>query len=471
MSTDSLHLIRLDPCGDLAAAETQLAGALGSLPGENSAAQQQATYLRIEQPIRTDCDLPAWLRRYGALPRLYWGNRGGFFALAGVGIADEVEGPDFSVLPPFLEACTSSPDAKDVRVIAWARFDLRTPPASSWAPFGRVRAVLPLIELRRTSSRYVLSVNLKASIIDRPGEFEMLGRIAFQALREVAPTRTHPAAPPPLDPHLDPDADSWHTQVEKILDEIASQGLQKVVLARRQTHALAVDALDLFTRRMGECPESFHLFLEPTPTTAFLAASPERLYYRDGRNIQTEALAGTRSRDGRGEEDTRRAAELMASAKDLHEHEIVSSDIVRRLTPICDGVTVPPPPVVHSVARLHHLRTPISAVLKNGVDDAQILTTLHPTPAICGMPPGVAMHFLRKTENFDRGLYGGPIGCFGPEDADVAVGIRSALVRPEAVQLLAGAGIVAGSDPQTEWQETEDKMSGLAHLLGTDEPA
>lgn len=469
MRADPFHLIRLDPCGDLADAEACLASALRALPKREDPHLEQATLLRLEQPIGTDCDLPAWLRRFGALPRVYWGNRGGFFALAGVGIADEVEGPDFSILPPFLRACTAGQGAQNVRVIAWSRFDLRTPPAPGWAPFGRVRALLPLIELRRTSSHCVLSVNLKADASDQPGVFEALAHIAQKALRDGAPGPSRATPTPPLDPHLDPSAGSWHDQVERILEEIDAQFLEKVVLARRVTHAVSVDALDLFTRRLQECPESFHLFLEVNPATAFLAASPERLYYRDGRRIETEALAGTRARVGRAEEDARRARELLASAKDLHEHEIVSSSIVRRLRPICDGVSLPPPPVVHSLARLHHLRTPISALLKPGVDDAQILGTLHPTPAVCGTPTGLALHFLRKTEGFDRGLYSGPIGCFGPNDSEVAVGIRSALVRPDAVQLLAGAGIVAGSDPEAEWQETEDKMRGLRQLLESDE--
>lgn len=471
MSAGPLHLMRLGPCGNLAAAEASLADALEALEPQTGPDWSRAAYLRIEQPIGTDCDLPAWLGRYGALPRVYWGNRGGFFALAGVGIADQVEGPDFSILPPFLRACSTGPGAQNVRVIAWGRFDLRTPPAANWAPFGRVRALLPLIELRRTSSHCVLSVNLKADAVDRPGAFETLAGAAYQALRDGAPGKIKATPTPPLDPHLDPDAENWHAQVEQILEQIDARRMEKVVLARRATHALSVDALDLFTRRLRECPESFHLFLEVHPTTSFLAASPERLYYRDGRQLETEALAGTRARASGEEEDLRRVHDLLTSKKDLHEHEIVSSDIVRRLQPICDGVTLPPPPVVHSVARLHHLRTPISALLKAGVDDAQILSALHPTPAVCGMPTGLALHFLRTTEGFDRGLYGGPVGCFGPRDAEVAVGIRSALVRPDAVQLLAGAGIVAGSDPDAEWQETEDKMRGLRHLLENDEPA
>ena len=471
MSAGETLCLRLDPCAGAQDASLALAAALEEPRARRGKDLAGAAYLRIEQPLGKDADLVAWLRAHPALPRAYWGSRGGLFALAGVGIADEVEGPDFSILEPMLAAVATGEAADKARLIATARFDLSRPPERIWSAFGRVRVYLPLLELRRSAAQCELAVNLKVGPGLQDGWFDAQRRSAQKTLLDGA-AWTGPSMPAPeIDWEQDHDAPTWREHVHRVLGEIAGARLEKAVLARRVTLTGAVDPLDLFERRMKDTPEAFHLFVQPNPGVAFLAASPERLYRRHGRRLETESLAGTRTRGASAEEDARIAKELLACEKELLEHQFVRSHIVDRLAPLCDGVGLPPGPVVHVASQLQHLRTPLTARLKEGVNDATLLDALHPTPAVCGLPTHVALEFIRKTEGFDRGLYAGPIGCVGRTDTEFAVGIRSALVRSDAVQLFAGAGIVNGSDAEAEWQETVDKMMGLLQLLEADEPA
>ena len=99
------------------------------------------------------------------------------------------------------------------------------------------------------------------------------------------------------------------------------------------------------------------------------------------------------------------------------------------------------------------------------VSDGALLRALHPTPAVCGVPTARARAFLREVEPFDRGLYTGPIGCFGRDASEVAVALRCATLRGHWIQLFAGAGIVEGSEADAEWQETQDKMQMLVDAI------
>lgn len=99
-------------------------------------------------------------------------------------------------------------------------------------------------------------------------------------------------------------------------------------------------------------------------------------------------------------------------------------------------------------------------------DEFEILSTLHPTPAVCGFPTEEARDLIAETELFDRGMYAGPVGWFGGEESEFAVGIRSALVETGLGALVyAGTGIVKGSNPSLEWDELELKISQVTRSL------
>jgi menaquinone-specific isochorismate synthase len=124
------------------------------------------------------------------------------------------------------------------------------------------------------------------------------------------------------------------------------------------------------------------------------------------------------------------------------------------------------------LARSRHLRAGLRATLRPDVSTADLLAALHPTPAVGGTPHRRALALIRKLEPFDRGWYAGPVGWIGPEAADFAVAIRSGLVAEHRLALFSGAGLVEGSEAESEWDEIEQKISDFTGILGlTEKPA
>jgi isochorismate synthase EntC len=122
------------------------------------------------------------------------------------------------------------------------------------------------------------------------------------------------------------------------------------------------------------------------------------------------------------------------------------------------------------VARLStvaHLATTIRARLRDpSVSALDVATLLHPTPAVAGVPCEAALAAIAELEGFDRGLYAGPVGWVDARgDGDWAVALRSATLHGARARLVAGAGIVAGSDPVAEWDETESKLAAMRSAL------
>jgi salicylate biosynthesis isochorismate synthase len=164
-----------------------------------------------------------------------------------------------------------------------------------------------------------------------------------------------------------------------------------------------------------------------------------------------------------------RAAEhLFASGKDLEEHALVVRGIVDALLPLASSVEAGNWPDVRAAGSLAHLSTAIAADLRAGVSAFDLIDALHPTPAVGGLPRDAALRFIRRFESDPRGLYAAPVGWLEPGgDACLAVGIRSALLRPGQARVFAGAGIVAASDPAAEWEETGAKLRWLGEMLET----
>ena len=191
---------------------------------------------------------------------------------------------------------------------------------------------------------------------------------------------------------------------------------------------------------------------------AFLGASPETLLRVDGDEVLTEALAGS-ARPGE-------APALLRSQKDLREHRWVVEHLVRALQGLATRVERPATPSLRELANVAHLYTPVRAQLKAGRSVADVAAALHPTPAVGGVPGPAARSFLAAHEGLDRGLYAGLVGWVGPEHAELSVALRSALVRGPRARLFVGAGIVDGSLPDAEWDETALKARALLEALG-----
>jgi menaquinone-specific isochorismate synthase len=254
----------------------------------------------------------------------------------------------------------------------------------------------------------------------------------------------------------------WRTEVLAALHAIEAGDLEKVVLAREVVVETDVpfSRHDIISRLVASQPDC-----SVYAAGAMVGASPELLVSRRGNVVTSLPMAGTVARAGN---DAARIAALAGSNKDRREHQLVVDAVVHALQTRCDDVRADD----MSLARLTdvaHLATRIEArVHESGPSALDLARLLSPTPAIAGAPRDVALEFLAALEPFDRGCYGGPVGWFDSHgDGDWAVALRGAELHRRKARLLAGAGIVAGSDPDAEWAETEAKLTPMLRVLVT----
>ena len=160
------------------------------------------------------------------------------------------------------------------------------------------------------------------------------------------------------------------------------------------------------------------------------------------------------------------ADELEHSAKDIVEVELVREGISQSLEPLCKVLKIDQSPQTVQTSSVQHLKFAITGTLGESVDDADLVMSLSPTPAVGGLPKDGAVRAIAELEPFDRGWYAGPVGWISRDAATFAVAIRSALIERSEIHLYSGAGLVAGSDPETEWQELESKIGPYLRMFG-----
>ena len=252
------------------------------------------------------------------------------------------------------------------------------------------------------------------------------------------------------------------------LAAIAKGTVNKIVLARAlDMRAKApLHPLHLLNGLREKFPDCYSFSVANGRGHSFIGASPERLVRVSKGVLETEALAGSTRRGQSASEDAVLGAALLASEKDRREHQHVLDSIRRRLEPLGLVLNFPATPVLRKFANVQHLQTPVSATLPSGVGLLAALAPLHPTPAVGGTPREAAVALIGELEGFPRGLYAGAIGWVNARGGgEFLVGIRSALIEGDTARVYAGAGIVAGSDVQREYAETELKFRAMREAL------
>ncbi|HEX9697610.1 MAG TPA: isochorismate synthase [Actinomycetota bacterium] len=278
------------------------------------------------------------------------------------------------------------------------------------------------------------------------------------------PDRTFRSTPPVVSTVSEPPRREYVAAVRAARDAIRAGALDKVVLARTLLlcFADAPDVRSLLASLRAADPSAY--------TFAYgemIGATPELLIARDGLDVRTEPLAGSARRGDDQDSDAAAARALLASGKDHAEHAYVVDAIRAALAPVCDSLDVDGEPSLLSTSRLWHLRTRIHGRLRAPAPGALALAAaLHPTPAVCGTPPGAARAMIGDLEPVDRGFYAGLVGWIDAAgDGEWAIQLRCGHVRGATMRLYAGAGIVAGSDPDAELAETEAKLDVLRAAL------
>ena len=283
----------------------------------------------------------------------------------------------------------------------------------------------------------------------------------------VTSTNGSPAPGPGADIGVreDPGRAVWTEAVRRILAAIDAGDVRKVVLARR----LTVEAGAPFDRRtVLDRLRHSHPSCFTYAAGGFVGASPELLIRRRGDEVASCPMAGTVRRGAGPEEDDALTAGLLRSVKEAEEHRLLVEAVVAALAPVCVGPPAAGAPDVVRFPTVSHLATRVRGVLRRPAPSALALAgLLHPTPAVGGLPRAGALATIAALEGFDRGLYAGPVGWVDAAgDGEWAVALRGAQLEGRRARLVAGAGIVAGSDPDAEWAETEAKLRPMLAAVG-----
>jgi len=281
-----------------------------------------------------------------------------------------------------------------------------------WSAFPDARFVFPRLQVTITDRGPWLTVNAvgpKASVE------AVETRLEAERERIASVPAADPETPRPgiAARRRTTTPDSWRAGVTAATDRIADGSLQKVVLAQALEVDLAADlAVGDILSRLGEKYPSCNRFLtEPAgdEPPAFFGATPERLVSLRGRTVETDALAGTTGRGETPAEDEWLARELLDDTKNVHEHQLVAETICEQLEPFAASISVGDRQI-RRLATVQHIHTPITAELAADTHVLDLVEALHPTPAVGGLPPDLALETIGETEPFDRGWYAAPIG-------------------------------------------------------------
>ncbi|HEY2887694.1 MAG TPA: anthranilate synthase component I family protein [Candidatus Limnocylindrales bacterium] len=268
--------------------------------------------------------------------------------------------------------------------------------------------------------------------------------------------------------------DQYIHAVEVAKDAIAAGEAIQVVLARRQSFELpraadgrVVDGIGLYRalRRVNPSP---YLFFIRTPAFEVVGASPELLLQVEGDRLTTHPIAGTRPRGATPAEDDLRSEELQRDPKEKAEHvmlvDLGRNDLGRVAR--AGTVRVTKYMEVERYSHVLHLVSHVEGRLKPELDALDALRSVFPAGTLSGAPKVRAMQLIAAAENERRGLYGGAAGYLGYDgNLDTAITIRSAVLRNGIAHVHTGAGIVAGSVPEREFEETEHKAAALRRAI------
>jgi menaquinone-specific isochorismate synthase len=434
-------------------------------PAEDCAQGPRLCRMEVEIPDTAPLD---WLHAQPEFTQYYWADREGDFEMAGVGEADVLspsDGTDTAALFRHIRAQLSE-EHPSLRYYGGFRFHRGPVKGDRWRAFKEYRFVAPRLEVVRRNSGTALCCN--ARIADPRSNERTLESILADLAALRFPPSPLPVEIPPFTQRTDtPDQAGWCRLVEAALEAIARGDFEKVVLARETCFDTdqAWDPVALLKRLAQNTSPAFAFCFHPAPGRAFLGASPERLYKRVNCYVQSEALAGTRPRGRTDAADQWLGLELLNSAKERREHAFVVNMLEQNLGRFCRHTVLENGPSLMRLRNVQHLWTRIEGVLDDVHADAALIETLHPTPAVGGSPRERALSWLAREEPFDRGIFAGPVGWVGYDAAEFCVAIRSGLVQGQTLAVYTGAGIVAGSVPEEEWDEIECKMGNFLEIL------
>ncbi|HOV73644.1 MAG TPA: isochorismate synthase [Candidatus Hydrogenedentes bacterium] len=429
-----------------------------------------AVSLEAEAPYAARIEIPVeeksprrWLAAQPHAEKIYWRDRDGVFECACLGAADCLfakKGGDPETLFAKIAQWLTLAHPR-LRYYGGFCFDPGRPVQDPWKAFGAYRFILPRFELLRMGETRLLACNalIRGDADADRREIEAV-RAGFSLIRWNVDDWATPDAVSVVNKTDNPKCGPWTRRVNGALRACEAGRFDKVVLARRTDLRMngPVSPWRVLDRLANHTRGAYLFCFQPEPGTAFLGASPERLWKRAGGYVQSEAVAGTRPRGGSSTADRELGDALMHNDKELREHRFVAEGVRSVLQLVCDTMREDDGVSLIRLPNCQHLARRYEGLLADGYEDLDLLRAFHPTPAVGGTPSGEALAWIRETEPFSRGWYAAPVGWIGYDSSEFAVAIRSGLIVGDRVHAFAGAGIVPGSVAAAEWDELNNKI-------------
>lgn len=344
-------------------------------------------------------------------------------------------------------------------------FDVQANAAPLWNQLAEGGFLLPKVLFTFNQGRWQVTLTVK-----RPATFAAL-TTRFQKEQHRIILALSQAAPKVQKNRLVTSQEiavkEWMETVDQAVKTIRNPNntLKKIVLARQLALEMneSIDQVVLLQRLETQQPQTYLFYLQEGNST-FIGATPEKLLAATTKELTTVAVAGSIQRGKTPSEDTRLGQELLHSAKNLQEHQIVVERLQKNLQPFSQSTVNVSQRTLLKNRDIQHLYAElIGTRADDGASLFEMIQQLHPTPALGGEPKQAAIEWIRTHEPVGRGLYGAPIGWVSlAEDAgEFAVGIRSAVISGKHALLYAGCGIVADSNAEEERQETKMKFQPM----------
>jgi anthranilate synthase component 1 len=339
----------------------------------------------------------------------------------------------------------------------------------AWDSFFLITDSLIIFDNVSQKIKVVANAHLDGSVTPAEAYRQALATIDALIARLKGPTLPHDPSPSAGSANFTANMarSDFEEAVERAKEYVRAGDIIQVVLSQRFSGDLTVDPFDIYRvlRTLNPSPYLFFLRLDGT---VVLGASPEVMVRKEGSRVELRPIAGTRPRGETAEEDARLAEELLADPKERAEH-VMLVDLGRNdLGRVCKVGTVEVSElmVVERYSHVMHIVSNVRGELDPDHDAFSLVKATFPAGTLSGAPKIRAMEIIDELEPCRREVYGGAVGYFSfSGNMDLAIAIRTLVVKDGRIHLQAGAGIVADSDPAAEWQETVNKAMAVVKAV------
>lgn len=417
-------------------------------------------------------DLLDWLNSQDAFThQVYWKSRDSGASTAGIGCCFAYQGNQHRSVSSIMSSLQKHLlNTEDIRFYGNLSFNDAPLESEDWQGFDRFAFIIPQFEIRTDEqNNHVFHATCRLDDVTDLNEARDALLIEFDKLNFNLSACT-PVTQELVSRHDYPDLTNWNSAVGRVLHLIHEQSINKLVLARKSTFEFnaPLSPFSILKTLSLNTPHCFLFHFCYDGERSFLGSSPELLLNIHNQILNTEALAGTRTRGRTPEQDVQFEEELLSSHKDNIEHQLVYNSILDSLSPFSDDIEKASEPTILKLARIQHIHQPVTCKLARKDLFPEVIDALHPTPAVGGLPKTKTKRLISEIEPFERGYYASPTGWISSDAMQFAVAIRSGQVKNNTLSLYSGAGIVEGSNAAFEWSEIESKIENFLNALHQD---